>query len=307
MALVQPQIVLIWNGQTLPWSVAKQECQAAGIPTLFLERGFFPDSMFIDPEGVNAASKFRRTYGLPDAPNSTSQESPKHDPQATDTKTDGDALNILIPEQLDLDTNTILHCPNLQTNDQLLAELAGLEKSGKIPYFNYVYRPHPKQNAKFLVKQQRVPRHFRLDDNSTAEALMTEADAMITRNSAMGLEFARLGKPTISLGNSIYTGLGFTRSAGPREMTLSETLQTLLTSSQMSTKEQKLLEDFDSRLREGSHYFLRSTTPNERGANQRWQGYLKSETDNQPASFPVSSPPKLRIALATNQKIQKLS
>ena len=130
---------------------------------------------------------------------------------------------------------------------------------------------------------------------------------MLTRNSAMGLDFARLGKPTITLGNSIYTGLGFTRVACPMETALSETLRKLLTSSRMSTKEQKSLEHFDSRLREGSHYFLRSTTPNERGANQRWQGYLKSETDNQPASFPVSSPSKLRIALATNQKIQKLS
>ncbi len=51
-----PQAVLVWNAYKFKERAMVYVCRESGIPVFFFENGFFPHTLQIDPEGINAGS-----------------------------------------------------------------------------------------------------------------------------------------------------------------------------------------------------------------------------------------------------------
>jgi capsular polysaccharide export protein len=59
IARQHPDVVFLWNGYRFPEPVMAAACREAGVTVLYGENGFFPNTMQIDTEGINAASSLR--------------------------------------------------------------------------------------------------------------------------------------------------------------------------------------------------------------------------------------------------------
>ncbi len=66
LAATEPQGVFLWNGSGLAAAVTEQLARARGIPLLFGENGYLPNTLQLDPEGVNAFSSIGWRMGLAD-------------------------------------------------------------------------------------------------------------------------------------------------------------------------------------------------------------------------------------------------
>lgn len=64
LAAVQPAALFFWNGSGLAAGIAEQLGRARGIPLLFAENGYLPNTLQLDPEGVNAFSSIGRGMSL---------------------------------------------------------------------------------------------------------------------------------------------------------------------------------------------------------------------------------------------------
>ncbi|MBK1718930.1 capsular biosynthesis protein [Thiocystis violacea] len=61
---LQPAGVFCWNGSGLAAAIAEQLARARGLPLLFAENGYLPNTLQLDPEGVNAFSSIGRDLDL---------------------------------------------------------------------------------------------------------------------------------------------------------------------------------------------------------------------------------------------------
>lgn len=56
LAEARPDAILLWNGQDHVGRLLTRRARAAGIPLLYLENGYLPDTLQVDAQGVNAES-----------------------------------------------------------------------------------------------------------------------------------------------------------------------------------------------------------------------------------------------------------
>lgn len=63
---VRPAALFFWNGSGLAAGIAEQIGRARGIPLLFAENGYLPNTLQLDPEGVNAFASIGRGMDLDD-------------------------------------------------------------------------------------------------------------------------------------------------------------------------------------------------------------------------------------------------
>jgi capsular polysaccharide export protein len=61
---IRPAAVFCWNGSGLTAGIAAQLARARGIPVLFAENGYLPNTLQLDPEGVNALASIARAPDL---------------------------------------------------------------------------------------------------------------------------------------------------------------------------------------------------------------------------------------------------
>jgi hypothetical protein len=68
LALLRPVVVVIWNGQHVPEQVLEALARRGGCPVLFAERAPVPRALFIDEQGLSAASAVaaRHSWALDD-------------------------------------------------------------------------------------------------------------------------------------------------------------------------------------------------------------------------------------------------
>lgn len=64
--IVRPQCLFLWNGSGLAAAASGQLARSRKIPLLFSENGYLPNTLQLDPEGVNACSSIGRHPSLAD-------------------------------------------------------------------------------------------------------------------------------------------------------------------------------------------------------------------------------------------------
>jgi glycosyltransferase involved in cell wall biosynthesis len=230
---LQPSLCAIWNGQVLIPKALHVLAQQRELPVFFLERGLLPERLVVDIKGVNEAGTLggRSSSGI----FSTPPEEEKQEEacayiqefrrKGCSVVNRGAVLSplelrgrlhlgselrvILIPNQLDHDTNIILHSPNFQTNESVVA--AVLDAIRGIPNTFILVKTHPEDptTVPATLKSLLGARGVIIDDVAL-DSLMSIADVVVVRNSTVGIEALLRDKPVVCLAASAYFRKGFT-------------------------------------------------------------------------------------------------
>lgn len=237
LADFRPQLVAVWNGCILEARVMEALARRSGAAVCYLERGLLPDSLVIDPHGVNAHSRFGRPAG-PGAPAPVFTEaelaaartylerSAEHgrsvvrQPEriaAAEVRARLDlpagTRLVLLPAQIDWDTNILYHCPRFPTNLSVIAALRGaLTAEGAV----LVFKPHPEE-PRPTDWRAALGELGRLAEGLNLHSLIAAADAVVVRNSTAGLEAVIHRKPVLVLGRALWSHRGFTHDLAAGE------------------------------------------------------------------------------------------
>jgi hypothetical protein len=236
----QPFACFVWNGLTYPPKGLKTLCTTAGIPLYHLERGLLPNYMVIDQLGINYGGSLG-SHNWETLRKMDEQYDPRFVQRYTekfrtekvsivnnDSFQNRDILSrlvslkktkkiILIPTQIDSDTNIIYYSPLFRTNEDAIKAI--LESMAKHNDVHIVVKTHPEDNAIDADSLKKI-----LGDKGTVIAnvhihlLIEIAHAVVVRNSTVGLEALLFQKPVICLGKSAYSQKGFTYDVNTREV-----------------------------------------------------------------------------------------
>ncbi|XQW85887.1 hypothetical protein ACOYR1_03855 [Thalassotalea piscium] len=196
-----PELIYIWNGQAEHQQDFVMLAKNMGFNFNYIEHGWFPqkDYYYIDPEGVNARSSIAKNE--PPAIDSAQQ---KELDQWLDSYTKPfqhiveKPKQILVPLQVDTDTNITLHSPF----KSMKLFIAYLEEN--IPAeFTVILRPHPLGEYAYPITSQQS--NFIVDSTTELHQLIAESEYIIGINSTVLLEGLCFRKKIISLGKGIIT------------------------------------------------------------------------------------------------------
>jgi hypothetical protein len=236
----QPFVCFAWNGLVYPPKGLKALCTRVGIPLYHLERGLLPNYMVIDQWGINyggslGSNNWETLRKMDDQydPIFVQKYIEKFRTEKVsivnhDSFQDKDILSrlvslkktkkiILIPTQIDSDTNIIYYSPLFRTNEDVIKAI--LESVIKHDDIHIVVKTHPEGNAVDADSLKKI-----LGDKGTVvgnihiHLLIETAHAVVVRNSTVGLEALLFQKPVICLGKSAYSQKGFTYDVNTREV-----------------------------------------------------------------------------------------
>jgi PAS domain-containing protein len=275
LADFHPEVAAVWNGNTLESRAFAHLARTHGAAVFYLERGLLPDSLVIDPRGVNAESYlctevWQEIAATPPEEASLSAtrryleeviragRSIVNQPEAMSPAEVRAGLGlppqakfILVPAQIDWDTNIIYHSPLFKTNTEVL-EAIKAALTGREDCF-IVFKPHPEE-PKQIDFQALLGERGRVTTEINLHSLLAAADLVVVRNSTVGLEAVAHRKPTAVLGRAIYSHKGFTYDLSARGE-LSALLGRALQEGFSLDQEEKA-ERFFTHLISDYHYFL---------------------------------------------------
>lgn len=217
--------VLIFNGYLAPNAIFDLVSQSLNIPVIYIENGFFPNTLQADRKGINALSTLPRDAAFYDALNDddTGQNWPadlveRSSKLKEDTsKNENDKLPksyIFVPFQVPSDMQILALSPWIADMKHLYNEVLGLAK--KFEDLHFVIKEHPSFPLSIQGSVEKHPRiHFR--NHRITRELIEGSDAVLTVNSTVGLEALTLGKKVITLGNAHYAIDGLALKVGNRE------------------------------------------------------------------------------------------
>lgn len=209
------RIAIVYNGSNYPESVLAQA--TAGHPRVFVEAGFFPGTLQIDPVGLNGANSVPRAAsfyldtdedfaaaGLPQAVNNR----PSKGAFAPVALTPG---FVFVPFQVPSDMQVTLHSPLVRDMEQFLDVVIAAAEAN--PADTFVIKEHPSFKRSVIGVRPAHPRVIFANGNVTSE-MIAQARAVLTLNSTVGIEALLLDKPVITLGEACYNIEGLVLHAG---------------------------------------------------------------------------------------------
>nr|WP_272911498.1 nitrogen fixation protein FixF [Loktanella sp. M215] len=211
---------LIYNGSNFPESVLAQVATDLGRTKLIVEGGFFPDSIQIDPRGVNAANSVPRdpAFYLDTAEDFAAAGLPA----LTKTRVvkAGGAAEVVLPNnyiflafQVPSDMQVTRHSPWITDMAAFYAEVQAA--ADRNPGLTFVIKEHPSFPLSVQGTQPSHPRVIFANGNVTRD-LIEGAAGVVTLNSTVGLEAVFLERPAIILGDACYDIPGLVRRARDR-------------------------------------------------------------------------------------------
>lgn len=212
--------VMIWNGHTEPMTSLSAAAKQENCRVFYLERGFFPDSLFIDQHGTNTSASIARETAFRDVDadlGTTIQQTFQKEYRPV-VAAHGDRVDTsgwsrpdkryLFIEQLDHDTNSILFCDKFKTNRQAIDHYTKVLPDSSQ---NLLIKTHPESKSSATSK---VASEFKTSGSISLRDLIVETDFILTRNSSVGLEGLIFNKPVATLGTSIYSRFAL-QAGGP--------------------------------------------------------------------------------------------
>ena len=229
---LHPDILFVWNGLSLPTRAFKEFAKTLNIQVYCLERGFFPETLFIDSGGVNFGSCFSELW------NGTKNEltlKKSEEEIITDyfQEIHRQAKSITVPEskmssediykcfgisggkkiilyaaQIDIDTNIVFYSPNYNNNKDLIIKLEKIISKYRNAYL--LIKLHPEDINRKNEFGKLLSNNSAIVDNISIQSLLQAVDIVVVRNSTVGLEALTYFKPVITLGSAIYSHKGLT-------------------------------------------------------------------------------------------------
>jgi len=194
-------IILLWNDMKWRQFIVKNLAEEHGVKTAFFENGTLPNTVTLDPKGVNYNNSLPRDDGYYLDKYSTEEITGKA--QSSVEIPDLDNGYIFVPFQVDYDSQIISHSPwvkNMEDFYQVLERLVVDLPEG----LKLVIKEHPASSRCYQYLHNRNPRIEFMNAEDT-DVLISNANLVITINSTVGLEGIIKDKPVLVLGNAFYT------------------------------------------------------------------------------------------------------
>lgn len=235
-------LIVVWNGLSLPTAAALAAARSLGMHTLVMENGLLPNTITADPKGVNFANSlvgktadFYRAY----TPSPEQKQvlagltligrAPRKRPARSSMTLEREleAIGsgfIFFPFQVHDDSQILLYSPRYRSMlEALKAIVDANEKCLRI-----VVKEHPSDLGRinYHGKLAGLPNVLAVQNVPTAE-LLRRSRIVVTINSTVGIEALLLGKPVVTLGNAFYNvpGLVFPAVDRPLSEVLREALE----------------------------------------------------------------------------------
>jgi len=206
--------LVVWNGYTGAVANAMRCYKLAQrMGGGFIERGLVKDATIFDRYGVNGASGMafgrrslsgeRRERLLNDHMPALRRHFPTFDADVfRSADRSGRRRRLLVPLQVQRDSNIILHSFEIKTMRRLVIEAMRLRRTlgGQ---WDVVVRPHPEEDPKEILNLPREPGLI-IDNETNLNTQLAESSAVVTVNSTVGLEAAFAGCAPIVFGEGIY-------------------------------------------------------------------------------------------------------
>ncbi|MBU92320.1 MAG: nitrogen fixation protein FixF [Rhodobiaceae bacterium] len=204
---------LIFNGSISPDNIF--DSIKTNHRRVYIENGFFPNTLQIDRRGVNAANSLPReaeyylnlpSYGVQDLPTKVQVRRLKVSYPTIELPND----YIFLPFQIPSDQQIRVHSRWIRTMDDFMDLI--ILFSTKYPDKNFVIKEHPSFRQSIIGKKPLRENIFFANGNSTEE-LIKNSRLVITLNSTVGIEALLFSKPVITLADACYNIDGLTRHA----------------------------------------------------------------------------------------------
>lgn len=198
-------IILLWNDMKWRQFIVKNLAESHHIQTAFFENGVLPNTVTLDPNGVNYNNSLPRDSEFYLNKYSIEELSDEVQPSLSVPNLDGGYL--FVPFQVDYDSQIISHSPwvkNMEDFYQVLERLvADLPEGLKL-----IIKEHPASSRCYHYLHNRNPR-IEFKNSEDTSVLIANAKSVITINSTVGLESIIKDKPVLVLGDAFYaiTGL----------------------------------------------------------------------------------------------------
>ncbi|WP_119396474.1 capsular polysaccharide export protein, LipB/KpsS family [Salinibius halmophilus] len=206
---------LIWNGSLAPFGIIALAAKALGLPCTFVENGYFPGTIQVDNQGINAnnsmpqhAAFYQRlaidwqSLAWPEKLNKRASKNKAGTSNIPFTA----KQYIFVPMQVPSDMQVMELSPWIKSMAAFYNVL--LRAATELPNINFVIKEHPSFKRSI---QRNVTKHPQIvfANQGDTEQLIENASAVITLNSTVGLEALAKNIPVIQLGLSCYgiTGL----------------------------------------------------------------------------------------------------
>lgn len=219
----KPDILMLWSGVTFRQSIAKKAAKALNIQSLFIENGLLPQTIVIDPVGVNYDNSlpknadFYKNYRPPQKPlpQKLIPRAPKNADKFTQKAVSLPNRYIFIPFQVDYDTQLIVNSPHIANMRELFDMIEQVQKRLGDPSLHFVFKEHPSSLIEYPDLHERAKEHTNLHiiNGYPTQELIEKSLAVVTINSTVGIEALLLEKKVIVLGNAFYAIEGIVKQA----------------------------------------------------------------------------------------------
>ena len=189
-------LIVLWNDMKWHQLIIRKLAVRSAIKTAFFENGALPNTVTLDPVGVNFNNSIprNRSYYEADITNG-------HD-LICSTLTNSLNSYIFVPFQVDYDTQIISHSPWVENMDGLYSTLRNLVRT--LPENIKIYvKEHP-SSSRCYHHLHDIDNRIEFKNNINTEELINNAELVLTINSTVGLESIIKNKPVIVLGNAFY-------------------------------------------------------------------------------------------------------
>ena len=237
---VRPSIVFNWNGIAAMQAALTLVAEEHGTPCYFMERGLLPETLVMDEQGVNFSShiagpnwlRVRPPMPLAEEIKMVEEYCARLQAEGKTIVAVGDMMNpekvrdhlnvsakaliILFPLQIEWDSNILKYSPVYTKMLDVIKDLQ--EVVAELENAVLVVKPHPEDKDRLTELQVACGSNGRLSTDLSINSLLDVADVVVTINSTVGLEALVRHKPVVALGQSIYSGKGFTYDVSSRDL-----------------------------------------------------------------------------------------
>jgi len=216
-------MIIIWNGLQYHAYTAAKTAEKMDIKSVFMENGYFPNTLVMDPAGVNYYNslvvKERQFYQNIEVDNNKLSELKNRGIKKVklrkQIRNDGKGFDlpdkyIFLPFQVHDDTQIIIHSHFINNMRKFLIEVLSVIKKIDKNYW-LIAKEHPKDIGR--VNYDYLRNKFKKDNvkilkKGDTGKLIQNSEVVITVNSTVGIEALLYHKAVVTLGEAFYNVKG---------------------------------------------------------------------------------------------------
>ncbi|HBR29210.1 MAG TPA: hypothetical protein DD789_07210 [Firmicutes bacterium] len=215
-------LLVVWNGSYLEAASGVKAARKLGIKVIFMENGFFPQTLVLDEKGVNAANslvgntaEFYRKVRIDPVKLARLKGTKLVPRELRKNITIKEEIQLpqkyfFLPFQVHTDTQVLLNSPNIRNMyelvDTVYTAVEAYNCKSQADYW-LVIKEHPSDFGRIDyrdLKEKYQGRKVVFITTEPSSTLIERSQAVITINSTVGIEALLKGKPVITLGKAFY-------------------------------------------------------------------------------------------------------